>query len=354
MRQRTHAGRHRDLPNQPREPGAIDGDGQPPARRQLAADAAVAAAVVCKDRRAEDGGVDLRGHCRWPRTGSRLAAWRRWPPPRARPSTRLHLDQTHHRRRLAQPYVAVDDAGPAAGHRGARDDCRHHAWPMFTSIGTGSNVFRAHRQGDDRVLPAERRAGVGGSRWPAAPHQGGCQSQGRQHPRAPRVHVAQGRAPRPPRPHSAWPASSAAPAGNGVAGQGRHLQPAHAWRVHRQGRRHDRVRPQCHRSGGRHGGLRRAHRQRQGRRDVAHDQQGGAGANRRARSTAGDDDHRSAAGQIHAAPRRARCQRPRGQRRAPARRRPDDGRRHGSRRPAPGAGQCRHRRRGAPRRRHDD
>ncbi len=134
---------------------------------------------------------------------------------------------------------------------------------MFTSIGTGTNVFQriAKEMTAYYLLSAEPAAA--GSRWPAAPHQGRRQSQRRQHPRASRVHAGQGRAGASVARSASGCRPAAATAGYGVADQGGHLQPAHAGCVHRQGGGDDRIWPQCHHCGGRRGGVHRADRQRQ-------------------------------------------------------------------------------------------
>ena len=155
---------------------------------------------------------------------------------------------------------------------------------MFTSIGTGSNVFEriAKEMTAYYLLSAEPEAER--SRWPAAPHQGG-RSIARTSTSARAASSRCARRPRRrPRPRSAWRGPPAAAAGDGIAHQGGDLQPADAGGVDGQGRRHDRVRAQrhCRRRGDR--GLRRAHRQGQGGRDVNHGQQGGASADRGARA----------------------------------------------------------------------
>ena len=267
----------------------------------------------------------------------------------------LHLDQSIIADASRSRPSPVDDAGPPAGHRRARDDRRHHPRLDVHVDWHRQQRLRAHREGDDRVLPAERRTGSRGSRWPAAPHQGRRQSQGRQHPRAPRVHAGARKPPAPPSPAQRLAAVLQQPLlatelPIKVATYNLRTPGASTVKVV--------VTTEFGRNATAAEDATVAY-------VVLTDKGKVAGTSVTANKAA--PVRTTAPGPLQATTiievppgkyllrlGRARCQRTRGQRRAPARGRAVVGRRRGSRRPAAGAGQCRHRRGGASGRGHDD
>ncbi len=146
-----------------REPGAIERDGQSAARRQLAADAALAAGRRLRRSTRPRRSCGSPKAWRWPRTGSRSAAWRRWPPPRAPPSTA----STWTSRSSPMPRAAGSSPSMMQDRQLAIDGlamiCRHHPRLDVHLDWHRQQRLSAHRERDDRVLPAERGTGCRGS-----------------------------------------------------------------------------------------------------------------------------------------------------------------------------------------------
>ena len=224
---------------------------------------------------------------------------------------------------------------------------------MFTSIGTGSNVFeRIAREMTAYYLlsaePAESDRDGKTHRIKVAVNRKDVSIRARRD-----FTHAPGGGPATHARAAPRDRAEAAAAGDGAADQGRHLQPADAGRADRQGRGDGRVRPHGDGTGRGVAGLRRVDWRRQARRRVVHQQQSHASSYRRRRTASGDDHGRSAAWQVSAAAGGARCRRTDGQRRASARSEHRRRRRRRAGRPAPRAGRGERDGRRAPHRRPD-